>query len=98
MIPYLIGVFTGIIIALIIAFAIQVSRDSIENIETKFDAADAEKLAFLDMNLLDSVYNRATNSWGIVTQDKRFLATGPTLHEAIGSAQTVLAAVVPFKG
>lgn len=84
---FAVGMFVGIIVTLLIVFAIKVSTDSIENIESRFDAEDAERLAFLDENLCDAVYNPAMHKWGIVTQDRKFLSSGDSLHEAIADAQ-----------
>lgn len=92
---------TGIFVAGGFAGALLVSLmlsagAAVQTIDDAINESDAERLAFLDDHLIDAVFHRENNQWGLLTQDRRFLSSGDSLHEAITRAQTVLQSNAAF--
>lgn len=82
----------GVVLGAAACFGIMCARSGLASLDDDINAGDAARLQFLDDNLCDLVYHPAQHKWGVMTMQRRFLASADTAHEAISKAQSVLEA------
>lgn len=82
----------GAVLGAATCFGIMCASAGLSSLEDGFNSRDAALLQFLDDTLCDLVYDPGQRKWGVMTLQRRFLASGDTAHEAIAKAQTVLEA------
>lgn len=82
----------GAVLGAASCFGVMCARTGLAALDEEFDARDAALLRFLDDNLCDLVYEPGQRRWGVMTVQRRFLASADTAHEAVSKAQSILEA------
>lgn len=92
LIPVLGLLAVGVVLGAGACFGVMCARTGLAALDEEFDARDAALLRFLDDNLCDLVYHPEHRKWGVMTAQRRFLASADTAQEAISKAQSIVEA------